>query len=192
LWSKAELGVWYAFAMAKWGYHWMEKLIAKDFSDLKETLIWLFLGAHGWGHPSVHKHSDSIDPYLGWCCRVSNASEIDFISASVSDFSKAQRLTLMRGILRRAPEHGVCRYLGSYIFQYIISSDMETFDELLSALLDEIVDTKMQSVFEFAVSIGILTYEAENGKRFDLAIPISKGYGSKLIRRELRLYEFLS
>jgi hypothetical protein len=193
LWDKSELGAWYAFAMAMWGYTWMEKLIAKDFSDLEETLVWLFLGAHGWGHPPVHMHSDSkVDVYLGGCCHGSNYGEVDFLKASVSDLSKAQRLALMRRILRRAPEYGACRYLGAYIFQYIVCLDMETFDEFLSVLLYEIVDTKLQSAFEFAVSTALSICEDVNEEPYDLALPLSKAYRSKLIRRELRLFELLS
>jgi hypothetical protein len=194
LWNKSELGAWYAYAMTKWGHDWLSDLLDKDFgTNILETLVWIFLGAHRWGDKVLR---DEVELHDGgsnsWrCCQNGSAGETIFISGKISGLSSADKIRLVRGILRRAPEHGVCSYLGAHVFKYIICSKMAEFDHLLSIFLDQIIGTKLQYVFELSLSAGIVSYETEKGK-LDLELPLSTKYLSKLVRQDLRLVELLS
>jgi hypothetical protein len=196
LWDKSELGAWYAYAMTQWGHDWLTDLLDKAFgrngNDF-ETLLWMFLGAHRWGDEILR---DQVELHDGgsncWrCCQKSSSGETTFISEKVAGLSSGQKIGLIRGILRRAPEHGVCAYLGAHVLKYIICSNMAKFDHLLSIFLYEIIGTKLQYTFELSLSAGIVSYETEKGK-LDLELPLSIKYLSELVKRDLRLVELLS
>jgi hypothetical protein len=194
LWDKVELGAWYAYAISKWGHDWLTDLLDKAFgrNDI-ETLLLMFLGAHRWGDEILRNQVELHDGGSnGWrCCQKGSSGETKFISEKVSGLSGADKISLIRGILRRAPEDGVCPYLGAHVLKHIICSNTAEFDHLLSIFLDEIIGTKLQYVFELSLSAGIVSYETEKGK-LDLELPLSTKYLPDLVKQDLRLVELLS
>jgi hypothetical protein len=161
MWTPAELGWWFAFGLTQWP-EMTQRLINMSFKNKYEALIWLFLGAHHWFHAIQLDRWDS-DGRDNFCCTTeSHGCERKFIMELISSASFQDRIWIVRQIVRRASQFGVCKELGANIFNYFVIHDLSQADIIFSILLDEICDSRLQYYFEFAISLAITEYEREN------------------------------
>jgi hypothetical protein len=189
MWTPAELGWWFAFGLTQWP-EVTQRLINTSFKSKSETLIWLFLGAHHWFHTFQLDRWDS-DESNNYCCpTMSHGCEREFIMEYISSVSPEDRIWIVRQIVRRAPEFGVCRELGANLFSYFVVHDLTHADIVLSTLLDEICDSRLQYIFEYAISLAITEYQHENGVIL-LKLEMSRKYMNSLLRRDTELYSLL-
>ena len=168
----------------------MQILINKSFGNNRETILWLFLGAHSW----LHQDNVQFDPkaFQGVvsCCQfVDYGKERDYINELVGSVSQTDRVRLIKQIVQRAPEFGVCSYLGSYIFNYFVIRDKAEANLMLSVLLEEITMSRLQYIFEFAISAAVAQYQRTEITSIEFTM--SEKYGDKLMRTELDLYKLL-
>jgi hypothetical protein len=191
MWTKSELGRWYALGLYQYGPDSITNLIDKSFRNKGEALLWLFLGAHGWFH-EVYVETDPMvfEDTVGCCHFEEYGREQEYVKESVGSISQNDRIWLLEQIVQRAPEYGVCRYLGTYLFKCFVIRDTTEADLMLSVLVKEITTSRLQYMFEFAVSLAVRVYQqSEEVNRLDLKI--SKKYAGKLMRPELALYSLL-
>ena len=191
MWTKSELGRWYALGLYQYGPGSITNLIDKSFRNKGEALLWLFLGAHRWFH-EVYVETDPMvfEDTVDCCHFVEYGREREYVKESVGSISQNDRIWLLEQIVQRAPEYGVCRYLGTYLFKYFVIRDTAEADLMLSVLVKEITTSRLQYMFEFAVSLAVRVYQqSEEVNRLDLKI--SKKYADKLMRPELALYSLL-
>lgn len=192
MWTPSELGWWFAIGLSQYGSKPIEKYIDQCFVNKRAALMWLLLGAHYWFHESADRIEDEAASNWSICCpQVPDGLEIEYISGLVDATSPKDRIWVLQQIVRRAPEFGMCRDLGANLFNYFVVRDLRETDLMLSILLEEIIDTRLQFLFEYAVSIAIEDY-----RRRDAVLPmnleLSRKYADKLLRKDLSLFALLS
>jgi hypothetical protein len=191
LWSMAELGYWYAIGLSHYGYEKVHALIDSTFDDKFDILIWLFLGAHHWYRGAGTRQPDLEAEDDVCCASISEKHEEGYIKELIGSISLSDRVWILQQIVRRAPEFGVCRDLATNLFNYFILHDLEHVDFMLCALLDEIVCSRLQYVFEYSIGVAIVDYYGSNGIK-PLVINDAREYASKLLRRDQYLYRLLT
>jgi hypothetical protein len=108
----------------------------------------------------------------------------------VTSLSCQNRKWLIRQTICRAGEFGVCRDLAANLFNYLVVRDLAEFDVMLVTLLEEIVGTRLQFMFEYAISDAISDYRKRNGDR-DLKVDLAREYSTKLLHKDMELYNLL-
>jgi hypothetical protein len=191
LWEKSELGSWCALGVAQWGPERVESLIKTVFCNRRESLVWLFLGAHGWYDEYVLDRNDPEIEIGTYCCRPMAGRERQFILDELGSLSQADRIWLIRRIVKLASEYGICRHLGGNIFNYFVCNNREESDVMLSELLEGVIGSRLQYLFEFAISVAIDSCRKRSG-RCDLMFELSRKYAHRLLRKDLELYGILS
>lgn len=121
---------------------------------------------------------------------MSHGCEREFVMEYISSISPQDRIHIVRQIVRRAPRFGVCRELGANIFSYFVVYDLTQADIVLSTLLDEIRDSRLQYNFEYAISLAITEYQRENGVIL-FKLEMSRKYMDSLLRKDTELYSLL-
>ena len=206
MWTFAELGWWYSLGLVKFGSE-IQPLIDSSFQSTREALLWLFLGAHHWLHDIdsdenlfsvLNADLEAKEPYT--CCfrfHFEGRKEQYPVTQMLASQTRDTKVWLLKEIVRMAPEHGQCRDLGGNLFNYFIVPDeveaeLESRDFLFSVLLQEITDSPMQYLFEHSIGLAISYYLQRNGlKKLSWDLTRSKGYASKLLRKNRELYKAL-
>jgi hypothetical protein len=190
MWTISELGWWCAMGLSQYGSESMQSLINKIFQNKCEAIVWLFLGAHSWLHQDhVEFDSKAFEGVVSCCQFVDYGKERDYINELVGSVSQNDRIWLIKEIVQRAPEFGVCSYLGSYIFNYFVMRDKAETNLMLSVLLEEITMSRLQYIFEFAISMTVAQYQ--RAEITSIEFTMSEKYCDKLMRTELALYKLL-
>jgi len=204
MWSKAELGSMYAIGLTQYGAQHVEPLIAQSFDDNREALIWLFLGAHHWllrGEESQEMRRPDIDAAgevigHGVCCgNMRFGLQDEFLAKRLESLSLADRLWILRKIVSQAPEFGICPDLGGTLFDYfVLGCAPEDSDVMFSALLQSMIGSRLQYLFEYAISVAISAVRNNGDARRleSLALTSARKYSEKLLRKNLELYLLLS
>jgi hypothetical protein len=166
LWSDAEYGDWCALALGLWGPHYVAPILNGRFHDQKEALVWLFLGAHGWvdSDLDILLEGNYIRDGCYLCCPQSKGHEKKFIRACIDKLQYEDKVWLIRRILKLTPEFGKCSYLGISLFKYVVCNKLEESDGLLSVLLEEVMDTPIQDIFEWGLNVAIADYRRQYGR----------------------------
>src|SRR5271167_633663 len=110
-------------------------------------------------------------------------SNMTAVSIIMSSISCQERIWTMKQIIRNAPEFGVCRNLGANIFNYFVLHDFNDVDAMTCILLDEIIDTPLQYLFEYAISLAIAAYQNREGAN-PLLLNNARLYKPKLLRKD--------
>jgi hypothetical protein len=198
MWSRHELGRLLALGLSQYG-NATSVIIDSAFHNSTEALLWLFLGAHTWYHEQFHYiHWDSntwttrrdikAKYELEVCCTPTPGLERDYVQSKVESLRPAERIALVQNIIRFAPEFGVCRRLGATLVRYfIIQAPYQERRPMLCAMVEEIVTSRLQEVFEWNVHDAILEYEYRTPSKLDLKLP--EWYADKLVRKDLCLYQ---
>jgi hypothetical protein len=195
LWTCNELGWWFAWGLSQYGPRQLHSLIAEKFKDNREALLWLFLGGHSWYRP---KASRRPDPSIrkgesDLCCREIKfrENETKYLQQQIELLSPEDKEWLLREIIRKAPEYGQCRDLGANIFNYLIVADLELVDVMLEIVLEEIIHSRLQFLFEFSISMALGDYCTRKAEQLAAKVNHSRKYKDKLMRPELELFSFL-
>ena len=196
LWNPAELGWLCALGLSRYGERCVPPLIDKSFANVRTALLWMFLGAHGWYHDSFTiedlrpKHiSDGLRICKG-CTHTIRGHEEFFLYNQLNSLSYEDRLWLLEQIVRRAEEFGVCLNLGAYVFNHFVMRDEAEAADMLSNLLEVIIDTRLQYHLEYAISLALKSIEWDRGFLPD--ITSSRKYLPKLISQDTELYSLLA
>jgi hypothetical protein len=189
MWDESELGWWYALGLWQYGPDSVETFIKRTFKDKRNSVIWMFLGAHQWFREKKPRKEEPDHIRRGLCCSwvMYDGRERDYITELVASVSKADRIWIMRQIIRRAPEYGVCRDLGANVFNYFVLHDLKEVDAMMCILLEEIIGSPLQYLFEYAISIAIAEYQNMEGVS-PLVLDEARKFGAKLLRKSLDLY----
>jgi hypothetical protein len=192
MWNESELGWWYALGLWHYGPDCVKPFIDQTFKDKRCALIWLFLGAHRWFNPKAPPWEESECVHIGRCCSGVEyvGCERDYLVDLVASLSCDDRIWTMRQIIRRAPEYGVCRSLVGNVFNYFVLHDLNEIDAVMCILLEEIIGSPLQYLFEYVINIAIVDYQ-----NMETASPLVLNkackFGSKLLRKNLNLYTIL-
>jgi hypothetical protein len=190
MWTPSELGWWFGFGLTQWP-DTTKELIKMNFETKSDALIWLFLGAHHWFHSTDPSRFDS-DGSDNFCCtNESYGCERKFIVELISSILPNDRIWAIQKIIRRAPEFGVCRELGANIFNYFVIHDLTQADKVFSTLLNEMCGSRLQYIFEYAISLAIAEYLRVN-TTIPFKLDTSRKYADKLLRKDLELYSLLT
>jgi hypothetical protein len=172
-WSTSQLGVLFAHGLSRWGLEgsaessFMGDLINRHFRDLKEALVWLFLGAHDWYHgKTIAPPSEPVTSRNACCLNASTSREKLYLERTLISLPREDRQWILEQILRRAPEFGVCRYLGANLFNYFVldpfdfnrPKDVDEADMMFSTILRESRASRLRKVIEFAIVWVITEY----------------------------------
>lgn len=207
MWTKSELGWICAIGLTQYGGETVEPLLQQSFDNNREALIWLFLGAHHWTkdpqdpegtNTPLPRTPDAVDEdgeiiHHGSCCgNMVWGFQEDFLTNTLGSLSQADRLWIMRKIVSLAPEFGVCADLGCNIFNYfVLGCGPDESDTMFSALLDSIIGSTLQYIFEYAISHAISLAE-ENGGLKCVALTSARKYSGRVDRKNLALYRLVS
>ena len=179
-WSTSQLGVLFARGLSWWGLEggaessFMGNLINRHFRDLKEALVWLFLGAHDWYHGNtIAAPSEPVTSRNACCLHTSPGREKLYLERTLVSLQREDRQWILEQILRRAPEFGVCRYLGANLFNYFVldpfdfnrPKDVDEADMMFSTILREIRASRSRKVIEFAIVCVITEYGRKKWRR---------------------------
>ena len=192
LWTPAELGSWFAIGLTQYGPNCVGDLIDRSFNTEREALLWLFLGAHHWFHETQSRLEDvDGDETVFRCCKdQSYGFERKYVAGCVGSLSQQDKIWVIEQLVRHAPEFGACRDLGANIFNYFVASDCEA-DLMLTTLLKEICNTRLQYLFEYSISIAIAEYKLRENTSA-LNFQMARKYKFKLLLPETNLYFLLS
>jgi hypothetical protein len=172
-WGTPQLGVLFAHGLSRWGLDggaessFMGDLINRHFRDLKEALVWLFLGAHDWYHgKTIARTSEPVTSRNACCLDISPGREKVYLERTLVSLQREDRQWILEQILHRAPEFGVCRYLGATLFNYFVldpfdfnrPKDVDEADIMFSTILREIRASRSRKVIEFAIVCVITEY----------------------------------
>ena len=108
----------------------------------------------------------------------------------VGSLSQPNRIWVIEQLVRRAPEFGACRDLSANIFNYFVASDCGA-DLMLTTLLTEICNTRLQYLFEYSISIAIAEHKLRENSSA-LNFQMARKYKFKLLCPETNLYFLLS
>jgi len=191
MWTPAEFGSWYAIGLSQYGVKEVETLIDQSFKNTRESLVWLFLGAHNWFHETQNRKEDDDEVHSRHCCEWGTIGfEIEWVSGRMTSMSMDDRIWILQQIVRRAPEFQVCRDLGANLFNYFVVRDFAEADIMLSILIDEISYSRLQYLFEYAISIAIDEYRRRN--KTPLEFKAAGALSDKLMRKDMKLYILLN
>ena len=191
LWAPDELGWWYAIGLSQYGLECVASLIDQSFETKREALLWIFLSTHNWFQGTVLKDDENERTPIS-CCRGKHAyhEQVD-VNGLLESMSVADRRWILQQAIRRAPQFGICRNLGSYLFTYFVVRDYTEADMMLSLLINEISTSPLQYLFEFSISMAIKYYEAQD-ENVRVKFTVASTNRNKLIRKNLRLYTLLT
>lgn len=190
MWTPSELGWWFGFGLTQWP-EITKELIKMNFKTKHDALIWLFLGAHHWFHSTDFSRFDN-DGSDNFCCfRKSYGCERKFVVELISSILLKDRIWAVQKIIRRAPEFGVCRELGANLFNYFVIHDLTQADKVFNTLLDEVCGSRLQYIFEYAISLAIAEYLRVNSP-IPFKLDTSRKYADRLLRKDLELYSLLT
>ena len=116
--------------------------------------------------------------------------EREYLANLVASLSRDDRIWTIKQIIRRAPEYGVCRNLGANIFNYFVLHDLNDVDAMMCILLEEIIASPLQYLFEYAISVAIADYQHREGVP-PLKLNKAREYGPRLLRKDLDLSTLL-
>jgi hypothetical protein len=171
IWTPSELGLLFAHELA-----WtrkaarIESLITRCFPDQRDALVWLFLGAHkGYRGPVIPALFPLQTGKVYSCCTDSSSwfgPETPILGRALGSPEREDRQWILKEILYRAPEFGVCRYLGASLFTYFVIgsfafncfNDLEEAEIMFSTILSGIYGSRLQEVFGFAICYAISHY----------------------------------
>ena len=191
MWTPAEFGSWYAIGLSQYGIEDVETLIDQSFKNTREALVWLFLGAHNWFHETEKRKEDEDEIDSRHCCEwMTIGFESEFVSERMASISRDDRIWVLEQIIRRAPEFQSCRDLGANLFNYFVVRDFTEADIMLSILIDEISYSRLQYLFEYAISIAIDEYRRRN--KAPLEFKAARRFADKLMRKDMNLYILLT
>lgn len=191
LWTPAELGSWYAIGLSRYEIKDVETLIDKSFKNTREALVWLFLGAHSWFHETGERMQDEDEVASRYCCSLTTTGfEAEFLNERMGSISRGDRIWILEQIIRRASEFQSCRDLGANLFTYFVVRDLAEADTMLSILVDEISHSRLQYLFEYAISIAIGEYRRQN--ETPLEVKATRSLADKLMRTDMNLYSLLT
>jgi hypothetical protein len=108
----------------------------------------------------------------------------------VASLSKQDRIWTVRQIIRKAAVHGVCRNLAANVFNYFVLRDLKEADAIMYILLEEVIGSPLQYLFEYAISIAIAEYRNTEGVS-PLVLDEAQKFRPKLLRKDLDLYTLL-
>jgi hypothetical protein len=170
----------------------IESFIDQTFKDKREALVWLFLGAHRWFNPKIPRWEEPEHRHFGSCCSDVgyDGCERDYLVDLVASLSREDRIWIIRHIIRKAPEYGVCRSLGANVFNYFVLHDLKEVDVMMCILLEEIIGSPLQYLLEYAISIAIAEYQ-NTKEASPLVLDEARKFGSKLLRKNLDFYTLL-
>ena len=80
----------------------------------------------------------------------------------------------------------MCRDLGANIFNYFVLHDFKDIDIMMCILLEEIIESPLQYIFEFTISLAIQNYQHGQGA-VPLKLEKSRQYKLKLMRKDSEL-----
>jgi hypothetical protein len=196
LWTPDELGWWCAQGLSKYGSA-VQPLIDSSFTTTRESLLWIFLGAHHWLHPRDNSHDSLVNSDLeandiySCCQNCPEGLEKEPVTAMMSSLSRKEKILLLEETVRKAPEYGQCRDLSGNLFNYFVlaADNEEDIDLMFSVLLEQITESPMQYLFEHMIGLAISYYLDENSmQKLPWKLPETKKYTSKLVRRNRELY----
>ena len=191
MWDKPELAWWYSLGLWQYGHDCVRSFIEQSFPDKCQALVWLFLGAHRWFITKSHRWQETDYLHLVRCCSGEDyGGEREYLINLVKSLSWEDRIWTMRQIVRKAPEYGVCRNLGANIFNYFVVHSLDNVDTMMCVLLEEIIGSPLQYLFEYAIDVAISEYH--NIEQTPLMFREACRFGSKLLRKNLGLYTILS
>jgi len=191
MWDKWELGWWYSIGLWQYGPACVNSFIRQSFQSTRSCLLWLFLGAHHWFREKKLRRPELCHLRQGACCPSGkyDGCEQEYLIDLVASLTK-DRIWTTRQIIRGAPEYGVCRDLGANVFNYFVLHDLEEVNAMMCILLEEIIGSPLQYLFEYAISIAMAEYQNTEGNS-TLVLNEARKYQSKLLRKELDLYTLL-
>ena len=189
-WGPSQSGVLFAHGLSWWGLQGgpessvMGDLINRHFRDTKEALVWLFLGAHDWfdGRKTITPPSEPIISRHDYCAYTSSpCREKLYLESTLVSLQREDRQWILEQILRRAPEFGVCRYLGANLFNYFVLNpfdfnrpeDVDEADIMFSTILREIRTSRVRKVLEFAIVCAITEYTRKKWRQ--VACKLTRG-----------------
>jgi len=108
----------------------------------------------------------------------------------MDSISREDRIWILQQIIRRAPEFQSCGDLSANLFNCFVVRDFAEANIMLSILIDEISCSRLQYLFEDAISIAIDEYRRRN--RTHLEFKAARGLSDKLIRKDMNLYILLN
>ena len=191
MWTPAEFGSWYAIGLSQYGIKGVEALIDQSFKNTREMLVWLFLGAHNWFHETEKRKEDEDEVDSRHCCDwMTIGFESEFVNERMSSISRDDRIWILEQIIRRASEFQSCRDLGANLFNYFVVRDFAEADVMLSILIDEISYSRLQYLFEYAISIAVDEYRRRN--KAPLEFKVARRFVDRLMRKDLNLYILLT
>jgi len=193
MWDKSELGSWYSLGLRQYGPDCVESFIDQTFKGKSQALVRLFLGAHRWFKPKLACRWDETEyRHLDNCCSPVDydGCERDYLVKLVAGLSKQDRIWTVRQIIRKAPANGVCRNLAANVFNYFVLHDLKEADAMMCILLEEIIGSPLQYLFEYAISIAIAEYRNTEGVS-PLVLDEARKFRPKLLRKDLDLYTLL-
>ena len=192
MWSESELGWWYSLGLWQYGPDCITPFIDQTFKDKRQALIWLFLGAHRWFKPKVRRWEESEYRHVGNCCSGVHyeGCERDYLVDLVASLTWEDRIWTLRQIIRKAPEYGVCRSLGGNVFNYFVLHNLKKIDAMMCILLEEIVGSPLQYLFEYVINIALAEYQNMESAS-SLMLNEACKFGPKLLRKNLDLYTIL-
>lgn len=191
LWSTAELGYWCAIGLSQYGYKEVGTLIDSSFKNKFDTLIWLFLGAHHWYLGAETRPLDLEVDDDSCSSSISENRQEKYIKELIGSISLSDRVWILQQIVRRAPEFGACRYLATNLFNYFVLHDLAHVDFMLCTILDEIVCSRLQYIFEYAIGVAIVDYYGSDRVEC-LEFNRAREYAPKLLRHDQYLYRLLT
>jgi len=192
MWDQSELGWWYSLGLWQYGPDCVESFIDRSFKCKREALLWLFLGAHRRFRPKAGRWKEAEYRHLHSCCPSVdyNGCERDYLVKLIATLSEKDRIWAVRQIIRKAPEYGVCRSLAINVFSYFMLHDLKAVDNMMCVLLEEIIGSPLQYLFEYAISIAILEYQ-NTEEVAPLRLDKACKFSPKLLRKDLDLYAVL-
>jgi hypothetical protein len=192
IWSESELGWWYSLGLWQYGPDCITPFIDQTFKDKRQALIWLFLGAHRWFNPKEPLWEEPEYRHVDSCCSGVDyeGCERDYLIDLVASLSWGDRIWTMRQIIRKAPEYGVCRSLGGNVFNYFVLHDLKKIDAMMCILLEEIINSPLQYLFEYVINIALAEYQNMESAS-SLMLNEARKFGPKLLRKNLNLYTIL-
>ena len=192
MWDESELGWWYALGLWQYGPDCIQTFIKSTFKDKRSTLMWMFLGAHHWFLEKKSRREEPDHSRRGLCCSgvTYDGYERDYLTELAASISRDDRIWTMRQIIRKAPEYGVCRDLGANVFNYFVLHDLKEVDDMMCIVLEEIIGSSLQYLFEYAISVAIAEYQNTDGV-YPLVLDEARKFRPKLLRKDLDLYTLL-
>jgi hypothetical protein len=191
LWHPSDLGEIFCYAISKLIYSSfnIERLIHRHFSSRKEALLWLFLGAHGRYKRNTISLQTPSRKALDLCCyRNGYAPDKDYFEITLSSLQREDRRWILEHIMLHAPEFGVCRFLGAYLFVYFVigtadlSLDFQEADIMFLTTLRGMCGSRLQELFDVSICCAQEDYGYNNWRRITCCLERSEKYFNEILR----------